>query len=444
MKARFTGLFIASLLCTTAAVPAVAQQAGAPQAGQTPDAENAEACQQLDRIVVENNERFQQEWLDEARTVAERDEAQSCAPYVQQAENALAQGEDAETVEGRIVVNQPPPSVNVEQPAPQVNVTQADPRVSVTQPQPEIIVRQVQPTIRIEMPQPVVTVDQPQPEIIVRMPDPQVDVQTSEPRIEVNQADPRVSVEQQEPQIDVAVNDTPDEGGEQQADIQVQQGTPQVRLQQQEGEPQVNLEQTQPRVTYEAAEPKIEFSGGEEPQVRFTESGEPNVTFADENGEAQQQQAAAQAGQQEQNGDRPPQQANRQAAAQQQAGQEQAQAANADWRGGRQPLTPPATVEVPGYQPADPSMVSADTLMGADVYSENDNSIGSVEDVVLSPQGEVEYFVLDVGGFLGIGAHTVALGMDEVTVLQNEQGNELRVHVDATREQLEQAPEYRG
>ena len=57
--------------------------------------------------------------------------------------------------------------------------------------------------------------------------------------------------------------------------------------------------------------------------------------------------------------------------------------------------------------------------------------------------GEVEYFVLDIGGFLGIGAHTVALGMDEVSVL-HDGGDDLRVYVDATREQLEQMPEYQG
>lgn len=51
--------------------------------------------------------------------------------------------------------------------------------------------------------------------------------------------------------------------------------------------------------------------------------------------------------------------------------------------------------------------------------------------------------VLDIGGFLGLGAHTIALGMDEVSVL-HDGGNDLRIHVDATREQLEQMPEYQG
>nr|WP_111300022.1 PRC-barrel domain-containing protein [Paracoccus saliphilus] len=410
MKRHLTGLFAASLLSTTA-VTALAQDTAAP------GADNTEACQQLDRIVAENSERFQQVWLDEASAVAERGEAMDCAPYVQQAEAVEAQGDDVQQIEGRIVVSQPPPNVNVQQPAPEVNVSQPEPTVSVTQPQPEIIVRQAPPTIRIEMPDPVVTVDQPQPEIIVRMPDPEVSVQTAEPQIEVTQAQPTVTVDQGEAQVDLAVQDTPE--GDQEAQIEIDQATPQVRLQQNQSEPQVNVEQVQPRVTYESAEPQVEFSGSSQPQVQYTESGEPNVSFVEGGGEAEPQ------------------------AEQPELQETDVQAtAMADWRGERQPLTPPQ-IEREGYQPADPNTISVETLMGADVYSEADENIGSVEDVMVSNDGQIEFFVMDVGGFLGIGSHTVALGLDEVTVMRAE-GDELRVFVSATREQLEQAPEYEG
>lgn len=416
MKRHLTGLFAASLLSTTA-VTAIAQQPDAT----TSDADMAEACQQLDQIVADNSDRFQQVWLDEAGTVAERGEDRDCAPYVRQAEAVEAQGDDAQQIEGRIVVSQPPPNVNVQQPAPEVNVSQPEPTVSVTQPQPQIIVRQAPPTIRIEMPDPVVTVDQPQPEIIVRMPDPQVDVQTAQPQVEVSQAEPTVSVEQGDPTVDLAVEDTPET--DQEAQVQVDQQAAQVRLQQNQSDPQVNVDQTQPQVTYESAEPRVEFSGSSQPQVQYTESGEPNVSFV-EGGETTD-----------------PQQ---QASEQQPATQEtEAQAtAQSDWRGGREPMSPPM-IEREGYQPADAAMLSVETLMGADVYSENDENIGSVEDVMVSESGQVEYFIMDVGGFLGIGTHTVALGLDEVSVMQAE-GDELRVFVSATREQLEQAPEYEG
>ncbi|WP_090747886.1 PRC-barrel domain-containing protein [Paracoccus tibetensis] len=374
---------------------------------------------------MQDNQQFQQAWLDEAAKAAQSDDPQLCAQYVAQAEQTTAQGDEVERIEGRIVVTQEPPTVAVEQPAPEVNVTQPEPRVSVAQPQPEII---------------------------VRMPDPQVSVETPDPQIEVNQAQPRVSVQQGEPQVDVAVEDTPDQEGQQQADVQVQQGTPQVRLQQQQGEQaQVDVQQAQPRVTYEAAEPNIEFSGGGEPQVQFTESGEPNVSFVGQDG-AQQQAGQEQAGQEQQaqqqaaQQQQPAAQAAGQQPAQQQArppqAQRQAGAGDDAWRGGRQAMTAPQ-VQLQGYEQAEPSSLSIDNLMSANVYGAGDNNIGNVQDVVASQGGEVEYIVLDIGGFLGLGAHTIALGMDEVSVLHRG-GNDIRVHVDATREQLEQMPEYQG
>lgn len=183
-------------------------------------------------------------------------------------------------------------------------------------------------------------------------------------------------------------------------------------------------------MTYEAAEPQSQFSGGCEPRVQLTESGEPEITFA---GQKQQRQAQDQ------------QQAQGQQPGQQPVGQQQAEASQAaadDWRGGRQAM-PALQVRLQGYERAEPTALSLDDLMGAEVYGAGDNNIGTVQDVVASQQGQVEYVVLDVGGVLEMGAHQVALGMDEVSVM-HDGGDDLRVYVGATREQLEQMPEYQG
>jgi hypothetical protein len=94
-------------------------------------------------------------------------------------------------------------------------------------------------------------------------------------------------------------------------------------------------------------------------------------------------------------------------------------------------------------QQATAQEMSIDNLMGADVYGAQDDNIGSINDVVMGQDGQAEYVVVDVGGFLGLGAHSVAPGMDEVQVLR-EDDDTLRVYVDATQEQLENAPEYQG
>ncbi|MFC7610939.1 PRC-barrel domain-containing protein [Teichococcus aestuarii] len=52
----------------------------------------------------------------------------------------------------------------------------------------------------------------------------------------------------------------------------------------------------------------------------------------------------------------------------------------------------------------------ADTITGTDVRNPQDESLGSVEDVVLNPgTGEIGYVILSRGGFLGLGEDYVAV-----------------------------------
>src|SRR4249920_794552 len=44
-------------------------------------------------------------------------------------------------------------------------------------------------------------------------------------------------------------------------------------------------------------------------------------------------------------------------------------------------------------------------LIGAPVYNDQDQRVGKIEDLVITPDGKVSVAVLDVGGFLGVGAH---------------------------------------
>jgi sporulation protein YlmC with PRC-barrel domain len=77
-----------------------------------------------------------------------------------------------------------------------------------------------------------------------------------------------------------------------------------------------------------------------------------------------------------------------------------------------------------------------------DVAARTDwDTIGEVEDLVLSETGQVRAVLVDVGGFLGLGAHTVALDMSQLTVLADETGARF-VTTSATRAQLEGAPLY--
>ena len=96
-----------------------------------------------------------------------------------------------------------------------------------------------------------------------------------------------------------------------------------------------------------------------------------------------------------------------------------------------------------GYAAVAPEALTAETLTGADVRDATDASIAEVSDLVLSPEGQVTDVVLDVGGFLGIGAKSVAIPMDRLTVAATE-GGAVRVWVNMTKEELEALPEYKA
>jgi sporulation protein YlmC with PRC-barrel domain len=90
----------------------------------------------------------------------------------------------------------------------------------------------------------------------------------------------------------------------------------------------------------------------------------------------------------------------------------------------------------------DESGLSADNLIGTTVYGANDENVGEIGDVILSSEGDnVEAVTIDVGGFLGIGEKEVAVGMENLSFMQDEDGN-MYLYTQFTQEQLEAQPEY--
>ena len=81
------------------------------------------------------------------------------------------------------------------------------------------------------------------------------------------------------------------------------------------------------------------------------------------------------------------------------------------------------------------------TLLDATVVSTDGETIGDVDDMVVSSEGQITGVVIGVGGFLGIGEKRVAVEFARIEVRQQE-GGELRFVLDATQEQLEAAPEF--
>ena len=86
--------------------------------------------------------------------------------------------------------------------------------------------------------------------------------------------------------------------------------------------------------------------------------------------------------------------------------------------------------------------MSTDDFIGTTVYGANDENVGEIEDVILGSDGKaVEAVILDVGGFLGIGAKSVAVSMDNLNFMTDGDGDTY-LYTPFTKEQLEAQPAY--
>jgi sporulation protein YlmC with PRC-barrel domain len=54
-------------------------------------------------------------------------------------------------------------------------------------------------------------------------------------------------------------------------------------------------------------------------------------------------------------------------------------------------------------------------LIGVEVYNETNEKLGSIEDLIISTNGNIGSVVVSVGGFLGMGEHNVSISFDKLT-----------------------------
>jgi hypothetical protein len=83
--------------------------------------------------------------------------------------------------------------------------------------------------------------------------------------------------------------------------------------------------------------------------------------------------------------------------------------------------------------------VRASRLIGSYVYNDEREDIGSIDDLMIGGDDRVEFAILSVGGFLGLGAHLVAVRFDS---LETDDSGRI-VLPGASREELERLPEFK-
>ena len=86
-----------------------------------------------------------------------------------------------------------------------------------------------------------------------------------------------------------------------------------------------------------------------------------------------------------------------------------------------------------------PELMGADTLIGNDVYNQQDEDLGDIKEIMLDMRtGRVSYAVLSFGGFLGMGEKLFAVPWSALTLdTQNK-----RFVLDVTSDRLASAPGF--
>lgn len=99
--------------------------------------------------------------------------------------------------------------------------------------------------------------------------------------------------------------------------------------------------------------------------------------------------------------------------------------------------------QMEGFETVDVGTLTVDELTSASVYDRLNEPVSDIHDVQLAAEGEeVVAVLIDVGGFLGLGARTVAVAIDQIEIQMDPERDDLRVYLNMTREELENLPEY--
>jgi sporulation protein YlmC with PRC-barrel domain len=84
--------------------------------------------------------------------------------------------------------------------------------------------------------------------------------------------------------------------------------------------------------------------------------------------------------------------------------------------------------------------LSISTYYNEDVYDNQNNKIGDVNDILLDKDGRVSTVIIGVGGFLGVGEKDVAVPFSALKVAEKDGDRYLVINV--SKEALEKAPGY--
>lgn len=97
----------------------------------------------------------------------------------------------------------------------------------------------------------------------------------------------------------------------------------------------------------------------------------------------------------------------------------------------------------PSFISAPDTAMLSENVVGLDVYNSQNDDIGKIHDVIIDKDNMVKGYILSVGGFLGMGTHYVAVDPGAVAITYDDGNKTWRAAMNATKEQLKAAPEFK-
>jgi len=111
---------------------------------------------------------------------------------------------------------------------------------------------------------------------------------------------------------------------------------------------------------------------------------------------------------------------------------------------GSQPADSATETNKVGFLEAKPGQLLVSSFIGQSVYESDANdakSVGKLNDLITSPDGQIDAAVIGVGGFLGVGEKDVAVSPDQLQLATRSDGKKWLV-IKATKDELSAAPSF--
>jgi sporulation protein YlmC with PRC-barrel domain len=77
------------------------------------------------------------------------------------------------------------------------------------------------------------------------------------------------------------------------------------------------------------------------------------------------------------------------------------------------------------------------TILGQPVYNDKNERVGSIDDIIVSPERSVSYAIVNAGSFLGLAKHDVAVPVSQLKLVDNK-----LVLDGATKDSLKASPPF--